>query len=113
MTSLESCLLVLCLILFKVLANVTCNARATTSLILRHALLPWIEMQLETLSSEEAVAWVRIVENIIVVVNPNKMEAAMRSEWRIVLSRCLRTILYHSGAFIKCQSWNGLGPDLL
>ncbi|KAM5540626.1 hypothetical protein V8D89_005657 [Ganoderma adspersum] len=80
----------------EVLANVTCNARATTSLILKHALLSWIEMQLETLSGEEAIAWVRILENILAIVNPNKMEAATSGEWRIVLGRCLRTILRHS-----------------
>ncbi|KAI1792498.1 ribosome 60S biogenesis N-terminal-domain-containing protein [Ganoderma leucocontextum] len=80
----------------EVLANITCNARATISLILRHALLTWIEMQLETLRSEEAIAWVRILENILAVVNPKKMEDATNGEWRIVLSRCLRIILHHS-----------------
>ena len=68
------------------------------SLVLRHALLTWVEMQLETLRSEEAVAWVRILENVLAVVNASKVEAATNGEWRAVLGRCLRSILHHPGA---------------
>ncbi|KAI0352520.1 hypothetical protein OH77DRAFT_1523331 [Trametes cingulata] len=80
----------------EVLANITCNARATTSLILRHALLSWIEMQLQTMRSEEAISWARIVENILAIVNPSKVEAATDGEWRATASRCVHTILHHS-----------------
>ena len=76
------------------LANVTCNARATTSLILRHALFAWIEMQLKGASSEEALAWIRILENVLAVVNPAKLEAATDREWCSILGRCLRTLLH-------------------
>ncbi|TBU65164.1 ribosome 60S biogenesis N-terminal-domain-containing protein [Dichomitus squalens] len=88
----------------EVLVNVTCNARATTSLILRHALLAWIEMQLQTMRGEEAIAWARILENILAVVDAGKMEAATNGEWRAVLGRCLRTVFRHpactQGVFI-------------
>ncbi|KAJ8490078.1 hypothetical protein ONZ51_g2525 [Trametes cubensis] len=80
----------------EVLANATCNARATTSLILRHALLAWIEMQVQSLRAEEAIAWARILENILAVVNPTKVEAATGGEWRAMIGRCVRKILYHS-----------------
>ncbi|KAI0666153.1 ribosome 60S biogenesis N-terminal-domain-containing protein [Trametes maxima] len=80
----------------EVLANITCNARATTSLVLRHALLSWIEVQLPTMRSEEAIAWARVLENVLTVVNPTKMESATNGEWRAIASRCLRTILHHS-----------------
>ncbi|KAL7281927.1 hypothetical protein ACG7TL_003394 [Trametes sanguinea] len=79
----------------EVLANVTCNARATTSLILRHALLSWIEMQVQTVRSEEAIAWARILENILAVVSPAKMDAATSGEWRAMVARCARMILHH------------------
>ncbi|RPD59503.1 hypothetical protein L227DRAFT_654118 [Lentinus tigrinus ALCF2SS1-6] len=79
----------------EVLANVTCNARATASLVLRYALLSWIEMQVQTMRGDEAIAWVRILENILAVVSAEKMEAATNGEWRAVASRCLRTILHH------------------
>ncbi|KAI0717490.1 hypothetical protein C8T65DRAFT_111220 [Cerioporus squamosus] len=79
----------------EVLANVTCRAHATTSLLLRHALLSWIEMQVQTMRSDEAIAWVRILENIFMTVNAVKIEAATGGEWRAIASRCLRTILHH------------------
>ncbi|KAI0637561.1 ribosome 60S biogenesis N-terminal-domain-containing protein [Trametes polyzona] len=79
----------------EVLANVTCNARATTSLVLRHALLSWIEMQLQSMRADEAIAWARILENILAVVNPDKIETATDGEWRAIASRCVRTILNH------------------
>ncbi|KAJ2961156.1 hypothetical protein NUW54_g14396 [Trametes sanguinea] len=83
----------------EVLANVTCNARATTSLILRHALLSWIEMQVQTVRAEEAIAWARILENILAVVSPAKLEAATSGEWRAIIVRCARMILHHPGVF--------------
>ncbi|KAI0333443.1 hypothetical protein GY45DRAFT_306027 [Cubamyces sp. BRFM 1775] len=82
----------------EVLANVTCNARATTSLILRHALLAWMEMQVQSVRAEEAIAWARILENILAVVNPAKVEAATGGEWRAIIGRCVRKIMYHSAA---------------
>ncbi|KAH9887708.1 ribosome 60S biogenesis N-terminal-domain-containing protein [Cubamyces lactineus] len=80
----------------EVLANVTCNARATTSLILRHALLSWVEMQVQSVRPEEAIAWSRILENILAVVNPIKVEAATGGEWRAIVGRCVRKMMYHS-----------------
>ncbi|KAI8984871.1 ribosome 60S biogenesis N-terminal-domain-containing protein [Trametes punicea] len=79
----------------EVLANVTCNARATTSLILRHALLSWVEMQVQTVRAEEAIAWARILQNILAVVNSSKVEAATDGEWRVMVGRCVRIILHH------------------
>ncbi|CDO76370.1 hypothetical protein BN946_scf185011.g34 [Trametes cinnabarina] len=79
----------------EVLANITCNARATTSLILRHALLPWIEMQVQTVRAEEAVAWARILENILAVVNPTKLEIATDGEWRTSIGRCVHMVMHH------------------
>ncbi|KAJ7759032.1 ribosome 60S biogenesis N-terminal-domain-containing protein [Mycena olivaceomarginata] len=76
----------------EVLANLTCNAQATTSLILKSSLLHWIEMQL-LLSTTEAVAWVKILENILIVVDAQKMESSTGGEWRFVICRCLSLIL--------------------
>ncbi|KAH9936862.1 ribosome 60S biogenesis N-terminal-domain-containing protein [Epithele typhae] len=81
----------------EVLANVTSHARAAASLVLRHALLAWIEMQLQTLRSEEAIAWARILENVLAVVDAVKMEAATSGEWRVTTGRCLEIILNHQG----------------
>lgn len=52
-------------------------------------------MQLGTLRGEETIAWVRIIQNILTIVDPKKMETTTNGEWRVVLSRCLQTILQH------------------
>ncbi|KAJ3506576.1 hypothetical protein NLJ89_g6794 [Agrocybe chaxingu] len=88
------------LAILGVLANVTCNAQATTSLLLKSALLPWIEMQLlysasssNTNANAEGLAWIKILENILVVVDSDKIEAATNGEWRTVICRCLLFLL--------------------
>ena len=75
------------------------------SLVMRHALLAWIEMQLESVRGEEAIAWVRILENILSVLNASKVEAATGGEWREILGRCLRTIIHHSSRFHSCAQY--------
>ncbi|KII96154.1 hypothetical protein PLICRDRAFT_151289 [Plicaturopsis crispa FD-325 SS-3] len=76
-----------------VLANLTCNIQATTSLILKSSLLTWIEMQLQTVKNNEGIAWVRILENIVVIVDPGKMESSIQGAWRSSLCRCLSLLL--------------------
>jgi len=75
--------------ILEVLANLTCNTQATTSLILKSSLLTWIEMQLRSATSNEAIAWVKVLENIIIVVDPMKLEGFTRGGWRSALWRCL------------------------
>ncbi|KAF8959548.1 ribosome 60S biogenesis N-terminal-domain-containing protein [Flammula alnicola] len=78
----------------EVLANLTCNAQATMSLILKSALLPWIEMQLlHSNSKAEGVEWIKILENIVVIVDSNKVEASTNGEWRTIISRCIALLL--------------------
>jgi nucleolar pre-ribosomal-associated protein 1 len=76
----------------KVLANLTCNAQATNSLILKSALLSWVEVQLLH-STSGSVAWIRILENILIVVNSNKIEVSTNGEWRFAIGRCLEYLL--------------------
>ncbi|EGO30148.1 hypothetical protein SERLADRAFT_444262 [Serpula lacrymans var. lacrymans S7.9] len=79
--------------ILEVLANITCNMQATTSLILKSSLLTWIEMQLQVCKSKESLAWVKILENILVTVNASRLDTATNGEWRFVLSRCLLLVL--------------------
>ncbi|KAF8185167.1 ribosome 60S biogenesis N-terminal-domain-containing protein [Pholiota molesta] len=80
--------------ILEVLAHLTCNAQATTSLILKSALLPWIEMQLsQPTSKSEGVEWIKILENILVIVDSKKVEASTNGEWRAVICRCLMSLL--------------------
>ncbi|KAJ7675860.1 ribosome 60S biogenesis N-terminal-domain-containing protein [Mycena polygramma] len=78
--------------ILEVLANLTRNAQATTSLILKSSLLHWIEMQL-LVSTAEAIAWVKILENILLIADARKMESSTAGEWRFVICRCLSLIL--------------------
>ncbi|KAF5309185.1 hypothetical protein D9619_012740 [Psilocybe cf. subviscida] len=78
----------------EVLANITCNAQATSSLILKSALLPWIETQLlQGNTAAEGVEWIKILENIIVIVDHSKIEAGTNGEWRTIICKCLTLLL--------------------
>lgn len=79
----------------QILANITCNAQATASLILKSGLLAWIEMQLlNGISLEErGVKWLKVLENILVIVNSGKLEAVTGGNWRRTILRCLCHLL--------------------
>ncbi|KAH7907124.1 ribosome 60S biogenesis N-terminal-domain-containing protein [Hygrophoropsis aurantiaca] len=79
--------------ILEILANLTCNTQATVSLILKSALLSWIEIQLQTCKQQEASAWLKIVENILIVGDIPKLERSTSGEWRAVLCRCVSLIL--------------------
>ncbi|KAF9480206.1 hypothetical protein BDN70DRAFT_833085 [Pholiota conissans] len=80
--------------ILEVLANLTSNRQAATSLVLKSALLSWIEMQLSQPNSKsEGVEWTKILENILVIVDSKKVEASTSGEWRAVICRCLKSLL--------------------
>jgi hypothetical protein len=51
-------------------------------------------MQLQVIIGDERVAWIKIIENILVVVDPRVIEQATRGEWQIGLVRCLETLMH-------------------
>lgn len=78
----------------QVLANLTCNTQATTSLVLKSGLFSWIEIQLiTTCQVTDGVTWVKILDNIMSVVDPHKIEVSTNGEWRSVICRCLSMVL--------------------
>lgn len=81
----------------KVLANLTCNAPATTSLLLKSSLVQWMEIQLLSRKSDESIAWAKIVENILVVVDLDQTEHATKGEWQAGLLRCLTSLTVEAG----------------
>ncbi|KAJ7505347.1 ribosome 60S biogenesis N-terminal-domain-containing protein [Mycena galericulata] len=96
--------------ILEVLANLTCNRQATTFLILKSSLLHWIEMQL-LISTAEAVAWIKILENILLIVEAPKMESSTGGEWRFVICRCLSLILQSA---LKPEAiFSSAGPVIL
>ncbi|KAI0938875.1 hypothetical protein AcW1_004074 [Taiwanofungus camphoratus] len=80
--------------ILELLANLTCNVRATTSLVMKSSLLSWIEIQLCYARGDELIAWIKILENIIVVVNPMRIETPTHGEWRSIMGRCILSILH-------------------
>ncbi|KAK7440039.1 hypothetical protein VKT23_017290 [Stygiomarasmius scandens] len=88
--------------ILEVLANLTCIPQATNSLVLKSNLLTWIEMQLLDPKDEECVAWLKILENIIMVVDKEKAEKATDGEWRAWIGRCIFSLLD------KCKSMSVL-----
>ncbi|KAF8519438.1 ribosome 60S biogenesis N-terminal-domain-containing protein [Gautieria morchelliformis] len=81
--------------ILEFLANLSSNQHAITPLVLRSSLLTWIEMQLEarTANEGESIAWVKILENIIVTANEDKVGKATRGEFYASLTRCLCLLL--------------------
>ncbi|KAF8590297.1 hypothetical protein K439DRAFT_1512242, partial [Ramaria rubella] len=76
-------------------ANLTSNPHAINSLVLRSSLHMWIEMQLEggMINPSEYLAWIKILENIIVTVDVIKAHKATGGEFGATFARCLRLIL--------------------
>ncbi|KIY45257.1 hypothetical protein FISHEDRAFT_49590 [Fistulina hepatica ATCC 64428] len=73
----------------EVLANITCNSQAATSLILKSGLISWIESQLQTVRENERTAWIKILENIMTVPDAAKLETLTQGQWRQSICRCL------------------------
>ncbi|KAG2153453.1 ribosome 60S biogenesis N-terminal-domain-containing protein [Suillus bovinus] len=83
----------------EVLANLTSNVQATTSLVLKSSLLSWIEMQVQLPhSNEDTLAWLKILENILVTANTAKLQRATNGQWQDALCRCLSLVLQNCNA---------------
>jgi nucleolar pre-ribosomal-associated protein 1 len=52
-------------------------------------------MQLKSARDKEAIAWIKIMENILIVVDPAKLEKSTGGEWRSTLCRSLTLLLPH------------------
>jgi len=72
---------------------------------LKSGLLTWIEIQLlhGMSTGKRGVEWLKILENIFVIVNPGKIEVVTKGDWIRIISCCLchlldeklRTLLHH------------------
>ncbi|KAL0058378.1 hypothetical protein AAF712_014958 [Marasmius tenuissimus] len=96
--------------ILEVLANLTCISQAVISLLLKSSLLSWIEIQLlgssvdsesvgirnkqdQEQQKQEHVAWIKILENILIHAAKEKLENITRGEWRVTIARCLSRVL--------------------
>lgn len=67
---------------------------------MKSSLLSWIELQIRLPAEEEALAWIRIVENILAVLDSTKIEQSTHGEWREMLGRCISRVLYSPSKLI-------------
>lgn len=80
--------------ILEVLANATSIPEAATSLVTKAAILPWIEMQVSgDTRDEETVAFVKILENILVRADHKKAEQFTKGAWRSAICRALSPML--------------------
>lgn len=79
--------------IFEVLANLTCIPQAASSLVLKSGLLTWVEMQLVEGCNEDSVPWLKILENVLLVVDSQKIDSSTNGQWRSIIGRCLGHIL--------------------
>ncbi|KAI5885092.1 uncharacterized protein SCHCODRAFT_02753782 [Schizophyllum commune H4-8] len=89
----------------EVLANLTCVPQAVTSLIIKSGLLSWIEMQTRDARDEEAVVWVRILENCMTLADTGRVETATHGEWRSTICRSLTSIAEDTHVAQKPLPW--------
>lgn len=90
--------------ILEILANLSCNKQAATSLILKSGLLTWMEMQLlrdgggkiMDRNPDEYTAWAKILENLMVSVDSVKMDSATNWAWRVGIFQCLILIINNS-----------------
>ncbi|KIJ58488.1 hypothetical protein HYDPIDRAFT_34133, partial [Hydnomerulius pinastri MD-312] len=86
--------------ILEMLANLTSNSQACTSLVLKSSLLTWIEMVLGHEAGSDTnhtIAWLRILENIVFLADVSKLERATGGEWCVIICRCLSSLLQTSG----------------
>ncbi|KAH0834621.1 hypothetical protein J3R83DRAFT_10108 [Lanmaoa asiatica] len=82
-------------------ANLMCNPQACTSLVLKSFLLSWIEMQVRDSPGKELMAWLRILENVLVVVDTSKPSRATGDQLCSTMCRCLSSLLQNKGRWLQ------------
>ncbi|KIJ58798.1 hypothetical protein HYDPIDRAFT_33811 [Hydnomerulius pinastri MD-312] len=83
--------------ILEILANLTSNSQACTSLVLKSSLLIWIEIALGHEAGSETIAWLRILENIVFLADVSKLGRATGGEWCVIICSCISSLLQTSG----------------
>lgn len=78
--------------LLQILVRMTSHDQSNSSLILRSALLPWVEMQISDTRKGEAGSWLRVLDSIVCSANAEKLERATHGSWRTSICHCLSMI---------------------
>ena len=60
---------------------------------------------------DEDLLWMRVLENILDVVDPSKLESATGGEWRAAIGRCITLLQGDTGTYHHLSLW--LRPRLI
>jgi nucleolar pre-ribosomal-associated protein 1 len=58
-------------------------------------------MTLLAYREDEGLIWMKVLENILDVVDPVKLESATGGEWRAAIERCMTLLQGESGAYMS------------
>lgn len=80
----------------QLLANITSKPYTLTQLVLKSSLLTWLETQLTEHDAKhpgEDLAYLKVMENVLVLADASKLSAATAGAWLLALGRCVAAIL--------------------
>lgn len=52
---------------------------------------------MKSAKADEVIAWLKILENILAIADPTKLESPTSGEWRPQIARCLLSLLHSPG----------------
>ncbi|QRW12827.1 nucleolar pre-ribosomal-associated protein 1 [Ceratobasidium sp. AG-Ba] len=79
--------------ILEFLTNASANKYAATSLLLRASILSWIHLQLDSVLPGEPLAYLKVIENIILVVDHEQVEKATSGHWRGIVAQIIEKII--------------------
>ncbi|KAG9075847.1 hypothetical protein FS749_012445 [Ceratobasidium sp. UAMH 11750] len=82
----------------EVLINASANKHAATSLLLNSSILSWVYMQLGPVLMGEPLAYLKIIENIAIVVDHDQIEKATTGHWRDTVAQIIHKIIQTHGS---------------
>ncbi|KAG9079747.1 hypothetical protein FRC06_007516, partial [Ceratobasidium sp. 370] len=79
--------------ILEVLINASANKHAATSLMLNSSILSWIYMQLGSVVTGEPLAYLKVIENMAIVVDHEQIEKATDGHWRDTVAQIVCKII--------------------
>ncbi|KAI0030390.1 ribosome 60S biogenesis N-terminal-domain-containing protein [Vararia minispora EC-137] len=88
----------------EILLNLTCSRHIVTSLVLKSALLAWMEMTLLAPQGDLHFVWLKVLENILMSADSAKLDAVTSGAWKSSIGRCLGALLERTGGYSPAGS---------
>ncbi|KAF8706710.1 Ribosome 60S biogenesis N-terminal, partial [Rhizoctonia solani] len=81
--------------ILEVLINASSNKHAATSLVLSSSIISWIHMQLDHTLPSEALVYLKVLENMAVVLDHEQIEKATSGHWRDSVAEVVGKVVTH------------------